>query len=63
MEIINLKSTRDICPPQIRDADKTEFKIRDMVLLKTHTQMNAFDSKYKPSFRMCTRISDKAFDV
>ena len=34
-----------------------------MVLLRNHTPKNTFDSKYKPSFRICKKISDKAFDV
>ena len=49
--------------PPIRDPDRTDFKIRDMVLIKNHTPKDAFDSTYKPSFRICKKISDKAFEV
>ena len=34
-----------------------------MVLLRNHTPKDTFNSKYKPSFRICKKISDKAFDV
>ena len=50
-------------PPPIRDPGKTDFKIGDMVLIKNHTTKDTFDSKYKPSFRICKKILDKAFDV
>ena len=50
MAILNLKKTRDKCPSQIRDQDKTDFKIGDMVLINTNTP---FDSKYKLIFRIC----------
>ena len=58
MAILNLKTARDKCPPPIRDPDKTDFKIGDMVLIKNHTPKDAFDSNYKPSFRICKKISD-----
>ena len=35
MAVLNLKMARDKCPPPIRDPDKTDFKIGDMVLMKT----------------------------
>ena len=63
MAVLNLKMARDKCPSQIRDPDKTDFKLRDMVLIKNHTPKDTFDLKYKPSFRNCKKILDKAFDV
>ena len=42
---------------------QTEFKIGDKVLLKNHTPTNTSDSKYKPGFRICKRISYTAVDV
>ena len=63
MAVLNLKIARNKCPPHIKDPNKTEFKIGDMVLLKNHTPTEAFDSKYKPSFKICKIVSVKAFDV
>ena len=60
---IGIKTLRDKYPPLIRDPEKTYFKVGGKVLFKNHTQTNAFDSKYKASFRACKRISDKGFDV
>ena len=37
MAILNLKTTRDKCHPPIRDLDKTDFKLQDMVLIESHT--------------------------
>ena len=34
-----------------------------MVILKNHVPTVALDTKYKPSFKICKSISDKAFDV
>ena len=34
-----------------------------MVLLRIHNPKGTFDSKYIPSFQICKKISDKAFDV
>ena len=61
--VLNLKIARDKCPPPIRDPDKTDFKIGDMVLMKNHTPKDAFDLECKPSFRICKKISGKEFDV
>ena len=55
MAILNLKTAKDKCPPLIRDQDKTYFKIGDMILINNHTPKDAFDSKYKPSFRICKK--------
>ena len=63
MAVINIKMARDKCPSLISDCDKTNFKIGDMVLIRNHTPEDIFDLKYKPSFRICKKISDKAFDV
>ena len=63
MAVLILRTARDKCPPPIRDPDKMEFKIGDIVLMKNHTPKDTFDSKYKPSFRICKKISDKAFDI
>ena len=45
MAILNLKTARDKYPLPIRDPDKTDFKIGDMVLIKNHTPKDTFDSK------------------
>ena len=34
-----------------------------MVLLRNHTPKDTFDSKYKPSFPICKKMSGKVFDV
>ena len=57
MAALNLKMARNKYPPQIRDPNKTNSKIGD------HTPKDTFDSKYKPSFIICKKISDKASDV
>ena len=44
--VLNLKIAKDKCPPPLRDPDKTDFKIGDMVLLKNHTLMDTFNTKY-----------------
>ena len=62
MALLNLKTARGKCLPPIWDQDKVDFKMGDMTL-KDHLPTNAFDTKYKPSFRICKWISDKAFDV
>ena len=63
MAVLNLKTARDRCSPPVRDPNKTNFKRGYMVLIKNHTPKDTFDSKYKPSFRICKKISDKAHDV
>ena len=63
MAVLNLKTARDKFLPLILDQDKDQFRIGDMVLLKNHAPANAFDTKYKPSFRICKWISNKALDV
>ena len=63
MAVLNLKTARDKCKPPINDQNKTDFKVGDMVLLKIHTLMTAFDSKYHPSFRICRQLSDKAYNM
>ena len=60
---IKPEGARDKCPPEIRDPNNTNFKIRGMVLIRIDTPMDTFDLKYKPCFRICKKISDKAFDV
>ena len=57
MTVLNLHTAWDKHPLQIGDPDKAEFK----VLTKKHAPMNAFDTKYKPSFRICKWISDITF--
>ena len=61
--VLNLKTAWDKNLPPIRDPSKTNFKIGHMVLLGNCTLKEMFHSKYKPSFRICKKISDKAFDV
>ena len=63
MAILNLKIARDKCHPSIRHPDKTDFKVGEMVLIKSHTPKDTFDSQYKPSFQICKRIWDKAFSI
>ena len=63
MAILNLKTAWDKCPPPIRDLDKADLKVGDMVLIKNHTPEDTFDSKYNPCFQNCKRILDKALDV
>ena len=63
MTVLNLKTARNKCQFPINDPNKTDFKVGDMVLLKNHTPTIAFDSKYKPIYRICKQISDKTFDI
>ena len=63
MAILNLKMARDKCLPPLKDPDRTDFKIGHMVLIKNHTPKDTFDFKYKPSFWICKKISDKAFEA
>ena len=62
LAVLNLKIAQDKCSPLLRDPDKTEFKVEDVVLLENNVQMDAFNTKYKPSSRSY-RISDQAFDA
>ena len=61
--VLNHKTDRNECPLLFQDPDKAEFKTGDMVLSKNHVATNAFDTNYKPSFRICKCIFDKAFVV
>ena len=61
LAVLNLKMAWN--PAPIRDPDKTNLEISDMVLLRNQTPKDTFDSKYKPSFRIWKKISDKAFYV
>ena len=63
MAVLNFKMAQDKNPSPIRNPSKTNFKIGDLVLFRNHTPKGTFDSKYKPSSRICKKISDKAFDV
>ena len=63
MAILDLKTSRDKYLSPLRDLDKTDLKIGDMVLIKNHTSKDTFDSKYRPSFRIYKKILDKVFDV
>ena len=63
MALLNYVTARDKCPLQIGDPEKTDFKTGDMVLVKNQTPKDRFDYKYRPSFRICKKILDKAFDV
>ena len=56
MVLLNLKMARDKCPPPIRNPNKTNCKIGDMVLIRKHTPKDTFDLKYKPSFRICRKF-------
>ena len=57
--VLNLKVAR----PPIKDPNKSNLKVEDMVLLKNHTPTTASDYKYKPSFIICKQLSDNTFDV
>ena len=63
LAVLNLQTARDKCLPPIKDPNKAEFKVGDMVLLKNHTPTTAFDSRYKTSFRIGQRDSVKVFNV
>ena len=63
MSVLNLKMALDKCLPPVTDLNKTNFRIGGMALIKNHTPKDTFDLKYKPSFRICRKISDKVFDV
>ena len=64
MAILNLKlEESNVLLWLERDQGKTEFKVEDMVLLNNHTPTDAFNTKYKPNFRICKRISDKVFGI
>ena len=63
MTTLKLNTARNKCPPPIQGPDKAEFKVGDMVLLKNHVPANAFNIKYKPSFRIYKQIYGKAFGV
>ena len=64
MVVLNFKRAWDKNPPTpIRDPSKTDFKIGNIILLRNHTSKDTFGSKYEASFRICKKISDKAYDV
>ena len=63
MIVLNLKTSRKKCPAPIQDPHKSDFKVRDMVLLKNHTLNTAFDIKCQTSYQICKWPSDKAFDI
>ena len=63
MAALNLKMAWDRSPSPTKDPSKINFKIGNMVLLRNHTFKHSFDSKYKPSFWICKKISDKTFEV
>ena len=48
----------------LQDHSETNFMIGDPVLLRNHTPPKKnIDSKYKTSFQICKKFSDKAFEV
>ena len=53
MTVLHLKTARYKCPLPTKDPHKTDFKVRDMVLLKYNTLITAFDITYKISYRIC----------
>ena len=57
MAVLNLKTARDKCPSQIRDPSKTNVKIGDMVLIRSHTPKDTSVSKYQHSFIICKKFS------
>ena len=61
MTVLYLRVARDKCPPPSQEPDKAEFEVGHMVLLMNPT--STFDTKYKPSFKICKWTSDKTFDV
>ena len=60
--VLNLKMALDKIHP-IKDPSKANFKICDMVLLRKLTPKDTFHSKYKPSYQICKKISEKAYEV
>ena len=48
MAVLNLMTTRGKCLPPTWDPVKTQFKVGDMVLLKSHSSTSAFNAKYNP---------------
>ena len=57
--ILSPKFARGKSPLPIRDHGKTEFKVGDVVFLRNHTPTNAFDTKYKTSFRILKEFLTK----
>ena len=49
MAALSLKTARDKCPPPINDPNIADIKLED--ILKNHTLMRYFDSKYKPKLQ------------
>ena len=47
MAVLLFKMEREKFPPPIRDLNKRNLKIRDMVLIKNHIAQDTFDLKYK----------------
>ena len=46
-----------------KGSGQERFQIVGMVLIQNHTPKDTFDSKYKTSFRICKKFSNKVFDV
>ena len=57
------KIPRDKCPALTCDPDEMEFKVGNVVLMKTHTPTSACDTEYKLTFRIFKWIYDQSFAV
>ena len=53
LTVLYLKTARDECLSPIKDHHEADFKVEDMVLLKSHTTTTAFDVNYKTSYQIC----------
>ena len=58
MAVLNLKTARHKCPPQLEILTRQVSNGRHY-FNQNHTPKDAFDLKYKSSFRICKKISDK----
>ena len=51
--------TKGKCPPPIKDPDRTDFKIGNMVLIRNHTPKDDFDSKYKSVLELARKFQTR----
>ena len=53
----------DWYPSPTGNAQNTDFKVRDLILIKNQAPQSTFDIKYKPSYHIVKKIGEKVFDV
>ena len=63
LAVLNLKMSHDRYPPPMGNPCSNEIKIGDLMLIKNQTPQSPFDARYKPSYRIIKKISDKSFDM